>query len=515
MDACTTCGSCTFAEIPPVPAPNLLRSNDVPSPAEALSIQATLSVVNQDLLRLTNEITRAQRNLHNLMRNHTTLRAFYDRQAALLSPTRCLPPEMLSEIFLEYLISCQEGDTFPTRKCVLLTTQICRYWREVAISTPRLWSALCFDLRAKNMNRELEMAPVWLARSRGVALTLGLHSHHEVSQSHPVTDMILPHAPRWVTLILNTTPSIVHSLCSAKGNLLRLRRLVIDCLQPNLLQSLDTFKVAPQLCSLTLMRKVSVLKPEFAWAQLHELYLPWGHYSVNDCLEILHSSPNLVLCTMTLCESEDYLPRSVVKNHNLRELEVSDCDDLAPLFECLALPGLLTLSCHLFELWPRDEFLSFMHRSSCTLQKLVLAGYHGVISGIADCLRHTPHLLELELLYGSGEAMDTELLRDMIHHTSSPCLLPKLQQLKVSRKYSFDYDAFAAMVESRWRVNPSRGASSVSVERMQRVEICLIDDYEVNEGYVLDDEDEYSESFALLRQLRAEGLDVISPDIEP
>jgi hypothetical protein len=261
---------------------------------------------------------------------------------------------------------------------------------------------------------------------------------------------------------------------------------------------------------------VSKQKPEFAWAQLRELRLPWGRYSATDFLEILHNASHLEMCTISIIRSQDPLCHPVVRNDNLRELNIYDCDDLAPLFESLALPALRNLSCEYFYLWPRDEFLSLIHRSSCTLQKLVLlaTSFDGGHS-IAECLRFTSNLLELELLEGSCTAITGDFFRDMALHSSPPCLLPKLQRLKVSRDISFDYNAFAAMVESRWRVNPSHGTTHVAVERMQRVEVCLIEGYEVNGDYLLYDVDEYSESFALLRQLRVEGLDVISPDIEP
>jgi hypothetical protein len=520
MIACRTCGYRTFAEIPPVPAPNLLRSNDVPSPEEALSIQATLSVVNQDLWRLTNEIRHAQTNLHNLLRNHTTLRAFYHRQTALLSPSRRLPPEILSEIFLEYLISCQEGDTFPARKDVLLTTQISRHWRQVAISTPRLWSALCFDLRVQNASRELEMGPIWLSRSGGAPLTLGLHSYNEISKSHPITKMILPHAPRWVTLILNTTPSIIHSLRIAKDEVRRLRSLIIRSnfasQDPTLPQSFDAFKFALQLRSLTFVGQVSVLKPEFACAQLRELRLYSGHYTVNDCLQMLYNSPNLEICEIRPSPSQDHPPsRTVVTNYNLRELNISDCD-LASLFTSLALPALRNLSCDCCNAWPKDEFLSFMHRSSFTLLKLVLSGIYDYGYCIAECLRHTANLVELALLEGCGDAIGEEFLRDMTHDSSPSVLLPKLRCMKVDRERSFAYDAFATMVESRWRVSPPQGAPRAIVERIQRVEICFIDGYEDYEDYdTLRDNAAYSNSFARLRQLQAEGLALISPDIEP
>jgi hypothetical protein len=516
MNTCTTCGYSTFAEIPPVPAPNLLESNDAPSPEEALSIQATISVVDRDLWQLSNEIGRTQTHLNNLIRNHKALRTYHLRQVALLSPSRRLPPEILSEILLTYVIGCQGGNMFPAREDALLTTQICRYWTDVAISTPRLWSALCFELRTQDMNRELEMAPIWLARSGGAPLTLGLHSHGEMLQSHPIIDMILPHAPRFVTLFLNTRPYVIYGLRNAKGRIPCLRNLILhpSNVNPSMLpHSLDAFEIAPQLRSLSLIEQLSVLKPEFAWAQLRELALHPDQYTVNDCLEILHNSPNLEVCSLSP-KSLDHFPHMVVKNNSLRQLRVAFCKHLAPLFAGLALPALVDLSCSFYGVWPQHDFLSFMRRSPFALQKLRLINIYddeGEYS-VAECLRHTGNLLELELLEGSGRAINEEFLRYMTHRGSLSCLLPKLRRLKVTRDISFDYNAFATMVESRWRQNASHGVNNATVERIQRVEICFMDDYERYDQYdLLRHNIAYSDSFALLRQLRAEGLNLISP----
>jgi hypothetical protein len=440
---------------------------------------------------------------------------------ALLLPSRNLPPEILSQIFLEHLIGCQGGGVFPARKDVLSTTQICRYWRDVAISSPKLWSALCFDLRMRNTDRELEMGPIWLARSGDTPLTLGITNYSDGLQTHPITDMILPNAPRLYSLILNTTPFTVYNLRNIKGQIPRLRNLTIQTshVAPSLLQqSLDTFEIAPQLRSLTLIGKVSVLIPIFPWASLRELHLRVHQYTLRNYLQILRDASNLEVCTIYPWDSRGQLASSIVWNYKMRELNTEGCKELALLFKFLELSSLLHLSCQYFDTWPRDEFLSFMHRSSFSLQKLSLLG-NGYNDGhsIAECLRYTTHLLELELLEGSGAAINGKFLHEMTHHASSPSsLLPKLQRLKMTRHTSFDYTAFAAMVESRWRVNPLQGTTHVTVERIQRVEICLMNDYDRYNDYdPLRHHVAYSDSFMRLRQLQAEGLVLISPDIDP
>ncbi|KIJ13172.1 hypothetical protein PAXINDRAFT_50824, partial [Paxillus involutus ATCC 200175] len=58
-----------------------------------------------------------------------------------ISCIRRFPPEVLGEIFVQ----CLPGDTYihPGPDTVpLLLTGICKGWRQVALSTPRLWCSL-------------------------------------------------------------------------------------------------------------------------------------------------------------------------------------------------------------------------------------------------------------------------------------------------------------------------------------------------------------------------------------
>jgi hypothetical protein len=387
-----------FVKIPPMPVPDLLGNNNVPSPSETKLIHAAMHGVHHDLRRLSSEINRVQTLLSNLMRNRDLLCRYYYCQRALLAPVRRLPPEILSQIFLACLTFYHEGNfVFSPRKDVLLLGQICRYWRDVAISTPRLWSTLRVDLRVQNMDRELEMTSKWLAHSGGAPLTVLLCDYHETTR----------------------------------------------------------------------------------------------------------------------------LPRTIVQHSNLRELYV-DVADLATLFENLSLPALVTLSLFGHKTWPQQGFLSFLRRSSCLLQKLSLGAsvcdsenWIDFSDGFTECLQHMPNLSELVLLEGIGPVIERTFWTNLTHRISSPCLVPKLRRITITRDFVFDYEEFVDMVESRWRVQFGQGAAHVTVERIQSVEVYLMDDHERYDAYNnLRGYSGSSRSFARLRQFRAEGLNVIAPDID-
>src|SRR5262245_5032863 len=128
------------------------------------------------------------------------------------SPSRVeLPPEILSEIFLTCLPvnSSWEESECPQRKDVLLFGQVSRYWRDVSLSTIRLWSVLNIDVRVRDMTREMDAAKGWLARSGVAPLSIKLSSHSESTTAHPIADVLLGHAPRLYMLALHAPQPIL------------------------------------------------------------------------------------------------------------------------------------------------------------------------------------------------------------------------------------------------------------------------------------------------------------------
>ncbi|KAF8868912.1 hypothetical protein BD779DRAFT_816332 [Infundibulicybe gibba] len=63
-------------------------------------------------------------------------------------PAHCivsdLPPEILREIFLHCILLPGKWGSFSSRDTPLVLIKVCREWREVAVSTPELWSVLPF-----------------------------------------------------------------------------------------------------------------------------------------------------------------------------------------------------------------------------------------------------------------------------------------------------------------------------------------------------------------------------------
>ncbi|KAF8146307.1 hypothetical protein K438DRAFT_1990938 [Mycena galopus ATCC 62051] len=84
-------------------------------------------------------------------------------------PVLTLPPEIVGEIFTNWLPSYP--DCPPPRGSLspLFLGQICRQWRTIAFSTPSLWRAIRVELMRghseKELAAELELLKTWLKRS--------------------------------------------------------------------------------------------------------------------------------------------------------------------------------------------------------------------------------------------------------------------------------------------------------------------------------------------------------------
>ncbi|KAJ7723894.1 hypothetical protein B0H16DRAFT_1333825, partial [Mycena metata] len=103
-----------------------------------------------------------------------------DLKAALASVVYTiltLPPEITSHIFLDCLPF--HGRVRPSSiKAPLVLAQACRYWRDVALATPRLWSSIDLNLEIGRPNipekGTIALLRTWLSRAKRSPISLML-----------------------------------------------------------------------------------------------------------------------------------------------------------------------------------------------------------------------------------------------------------------------------------------------------------------------------------------------------
>ncbi|KAJ6594636.1 hypothetical protein B0H19DRAFT_901465, partial [Mycena capillaripes] len=144
-----------------------LNTNYVPSDEEIERIQKNLSFQVKEFDRLDKLIL-------DLCDERDKIGASIDSHKALISIPRRLPRDIVQEIFLACLPTDKNAAMSP-QEAPLLLCRICSAWREVALSTPRLWASLHIPLLSI-LEDERRMAALvqWFKRSSECPLSLSV-----------------------------------------------------------------------------------------------------------------------------------------------------------------------------------------------------------------------------------------------------------------------------------------------------------------------------------------------------
>jgi hypothetical protein len=122
----------------------VLRSNYAASSTEVPQIEQIVIQHDKDIAQIDEEIVPAKSKLDCLQHRRAELISVQQSHKALISPRRRTPPEIWAGIFL----LCLPADglvRINVLQAPLLLVQICSWWREITLSTPRLWNSICLD----------------------------------------------------------------------------------------------------------------------------------------------------------------------------------------------------------------------------------------------------------------------------------------------------------------------------------------------------------------------------------
>ncbi|KZP02469.1 hypothetical protein FIBSPDRAFT_1055858 [Athelia psychrophila] len=374
---------------------------------------------------------------------------------------------MLGDIFLHSLPDDWKHDINHYRRAVMLPGQVCRRWREVAITTSKMWSFISIWL-GPSSECEMELTRTWLKRSAGHNLSLRVVEWQpNIKSNLPVMDTLLGLSHHWCYVDFRLSWTTLHVMGSRKYEMSTLEHLSIEMNPPVgdeeslLISPIDTFDAAPRLRGLCLHSNAPSSMLVLPWAQLTKIRMRSRVFSLDDCYDILHQSPNLVQCELMPQSSTFRESPAPLKHINLHRMLINSSTDCGPLFEALSLPSL-----HDFEyrngddnVWPQAQFVSLLRRSSCTLRRLALSFPAAVLEEdeVMECLEVTStSLVQLTLGRECARNVTSAILARMTQPVPEgvKLLLPHLEVLALDLYRSFDGRAFAAMVESRRRIRP-------------------------------------------------------------
>ncbi|KAJ7659131.1 hypothetical protein DFH06DRAFT_1195099 [Mycena polygramma] len=240
-----------------------------------------------------------------------------DRLSNYIYPVLTLPNEIVSEIFLQTLDpSDNPFHLFNSLICgpasPLFLGHICQRWRDIALSTPSLWTTISLRTDIPNPYRQLWLLGIWLTRSRQCSLSVTIADNSRQSNTASLVrrfvDAIAPHHMRLEVLMLKLA---YDELPKFRTELPLLRVLHIlpvygfdHSPPPDRVSPL--FLAAPKLATVPLHSIRLAIFP-LPWAQLTSLSI-LTHGCLESVAQILRVTRNLTDLTADL--RFDYLPAS-------------------------------------------------------------------------------------------------------------------------------------------------------------------------------------------------------------
>ncbi|KAJ7669395.1 hypothetical protein DFH06DRAFT_182863 [Mycena polygramma] len=289
-------------------------------------------------------------------------------------PVLTLPNELVSDVFIHFLPTYPLCPPLTGIRSPQLLLQICRKWRDIALSTPALWRAISFEDPRVSALEQRERAKAWLGRSGVLPLSIQMDrdSFPRPGALGELLGVIAAHSTRWEYIKLNLSGRHSFAVGGALPLLFHLDIYAYEKRSP----TMAFFDDMPRLRTVIF----SHFDHPLPWSQLTSLTLIGKQ--PQECTPVLSHASSLRYCELVMYEL-------------LGELSVKS-DITLPCLESLVLEP---WSKHLR--FPTQYILSFivpslrklqgpgpalMHipelvsRSGCTLQEVWITGETDAVS---------------------------------------------------------------------------------------------------------------------------------------
>ncbi|TDL25210.1 hypothetical protein BD410DRAFT_785081 [Rickenella mellea] len=390
-----------------------------------------------------------------------------------------LNTDVLVEIFLQSSLggSGRENEyesLFPKpsiRDSPLILGRVCHSWRQVALSTPQLWSYLYIP---DTWNSPVGMSE-WLKRSGTSPLTFSLFDKRHENPLYRIDalNVLLANAHRWKHVELDADIKLIllflHSVeCSAP---------LLETLQirdyhnwtdgedlPDWF-SLDLPKY-PRLVSLRLPASVKMVlhhrniilhSLRNVWLGFLRAYGP-GIISMDGYLTLLSLCPNVEDASFAITDSSPLQRTDGIIEHNIRKLCVFVPDelDVGSFFDYLRLPHLVDLQIQDMthetpRKFPWSHITSLLHRSQASLIRVHFSWDIPPDVQSDDDLLGILHLSpDIQTIFLHRLPVSDVLLRALAqpayHGETASCLCPKLVDISVVLGGNFSDAALKDMI---------------------------------------------------------------------
>ncbi|KAK7052821.1 hypothetical protein VNI00_004140 [Paramarasmius palmivorus] len=430
--------------------------------------------------RLGDEITHLRELTKTLEQEQVLLEQTMSERRAWLSPVRKLPPEILDQIFWQYVRSFKFAlKVFRKQKQnhllapPMLLSQVSSYWRMLVSSRPDLWSSISVDVYTLELDL-MTILPLYFQRAKETPLNLRIVDSHqgrgedfEIIRRPPMYlglhgysayVAMMKEISRCKILSLYVDSELLDGIKSEfKSRTLsfpHLRTLYDNTGTWNPTDSQNGWfwrpirNAAPKLTEVTSNSRGRV--DSFAYHQITMLNL--GFVDLLPLVRILSISPNLQTLRVDgvfgEMSTEGYCaPSNPPLLSHLRKLSLGgvDLDSLSFILRSFTAPTLTSLQLEIDSdppnvVWNIQSLVAFIARSSCQIQVITLnvGDTNLTLDSIAELLEATPQLVSLQVRVNEGgehgitDEWTRRLLSKLTIAGSEPVLVPRLRRLRVA-----------------------------------------------------------------------------------
>ncbi|KAL4079542.1 hypothetical protein J3A83DRAFT_4368309 [Scleroderma citrinum] len=384
------------------PYSNFHPANFILAPPDIASIDAVLHQHHLQLSLVQSAVWKLAALRTRLEQSASYLTQSVLSHKALTSPVRRVPPEVLGEIFFHCLPTAPYVTPHDVEGPMVLT-QVCRHWRTIAMSTPRLWSSITLHLDRATNEQYRFMCEAWLSRAKSIPLAIRVLNDLDGPDLAATPDIVYWfcrllvrcqdfwwHGPAMEELTIPFSMNAISSPLSRLRVTSHRATPYIVCL-PSATPRLNTAFLQCINLHLHSLDHISI-----PWSQLTELTLHFALLDSTVLLQVISLCTSLrVLTASCLCADPDQLTAlhtlggGAIHQETLQRLELRVIrHGLSALLDALTMPALEELDvafCYRErDPWPHAEFSAFVERSRGTLKKLVVKQNKGVLKHMTE-----------------------------------------------------------------------------------------------------------------------------------
>ncbi|KAF5337998.1 hypothetical protein D9758_014317 [Tetrapyrgos nigripes] len=435
---------------------------------------------------------------------------------SLLSPIRRLPPELLGLIFSLVCVRSEIANLMEEQGEELMDcppirlSQVCAGWRELAWTTPSLWSSFSIgspaDLTLQHKYDQIKgIVDLHLQLSQQCPLSIHLCFLYGAyfESNCEILRLLMAHSSRWdvVSFTIDSEYLFEGHFAPVRGRLPILRSFEIFVSGGPLYSEIspesmvqDAFHIAPMLREVKITC-VAPLHIPLPIRQLNHLHI--SNTTLGAAFECLQQATAVREITFSYRLPDDYVDDEEFQPTKLYPINLPTVDSLSLITEAanvvdvlqyMTLLGLTHLSIKApysrepfdYLAGPKDAIKEFFARSQCTLTSLSLCTVHIPDTELIALVQTQPSLTSLTIQEREPRKNKDHyivLTQHFFHKmTVDPMnlqstLLPNLKELDF-RIYtgSFPMASFIDMVRSRW-IPDYKQTSAPEVDCLQSVNL--------------------------------------------